>query len=1600
MWWALQAAHKTGNTISYCSEVPIRMIYGDMHQKNEVEQKLSRIGLMCLQLTGNLSVKAVAIFLLQIATEFGYTLIDLIRRLIQLFTDSHLCPTQLFQDMRETVMKLLVQLGAVDAQGEVVEEVEVIMAEQSFLEFDETQITAAAGIMGGLAVILAAGFAGMTDYSPNKGFLKSIAEFGSKASKMKNGLYAILTCVKDFSTFVKECVLNYYGSKPADSVVKAVDSLNFSFNGEPVKCDELFAALNELNTQEGEERMSVDEALYTKGVAVCGVFSRVLSGQIASAFNIPTGTVTLLSQTLRTFEQRVKSAGVKQSMGNIRFTPFVVWIAGPPGCGKSVTLSTIVRAVMRTLQTIDAEKFEIPQETQWCHSANFTQEYHTGYNGQYAFQIDDMCQDKPGTLKNSSAMQFINWVSSVPANVTQAALEDKKCPFRSKILICTSNELYPNRSHEIVSNEAFLRRRNVLVHATPAADGERDPHLNWPIKFALRDAKEQTKAAKPFDSFFDLVDYIVDEFVKHFELQTQLVRAIRGSDAEKYLEHRSRFRPVDQPPPVSAEQSFDVTPVSDWTEPGLDLYIPEDPVIRYLYDNPFLISEVTDLMDPAGTVTKIRGLIRPESRVVQNWLMDQSQLRYDYMMTVMASMMLPEYAFRDCRLVHTDDSEIIISPIDKRRVELMRPWTHRNLTVACSSHFVCQCYTEPACIRAEQSAFWTQLTEKIPTWNDFMVDIRSSISSIEKWWAKFEGQVWWKILFGLSTIVAGYLAIRTIQNGCNSWRDVIEAEASYDHSVGRPKPIAKSRGAQSYNHEVGRSKPRTTTVTAVKSSFVQSVFHKNLVEVKWASGSMNGIFVKDTTFLTCHHFFCNAVEGSKFTIIKYPRYSKPIEVTVRFDPKRMVRVPGTEDAVLYCVGKAIDSFRDISSKFCNGDLPEYMDAAITSVYPEQEIVVGPVSTFVNNQSVEYVKGIPGGTDTYENARLVCGFNFQGHYRRGKSGSPLIADEKVNRVPTIFGIQTCISTRNETSYFEAVTKAQIDEALGKITAEQSFEEADDRWEQEDEEAILDAPESLREICGKSLEFVGPVKQPVHQATATKLRRSLIAPFFTPIDGTKLFEPAVLRDAEVDVMNKSMAGFSREYGDTDPVVMKETRDQFILEDRIVRKYLEKRLLTRDEVLNGLPGQGLKGLDLNTSPGIPLTFEKEAGKSGKKTWITMGDDNQRTASEGLWKQFDDAESDLRRGKMISLTAYACLKDELRTEEKVAAKKTRSFIVLSLIFNMLIRKYFGFWIAKQHQLAGRISSSVGIDANSEWTDLKRRLCAMGTDIEDFDYTDWDRSLHPEWFGVYAERVSAWYGDKPGSPAFIVRELLMRQLVFMNIQVGNWLLRTHGGNKSGCAITAEINTDIHDMLTYYVWNKICRKTGRQDISSLSHFRERVALALYGDDMLKATRKDVTPWFNGDAMKVEIEELGMHITPGDKDETRGFRIKTIDDVTFLKRRFLTFEGDCGRVRAPLDKSVIQRMVLWVHKSDSPVDALIMNVQGALREAFFWGQDFFEDFTERCQDAWDRSKCARVPFPMVYYQSVSDAWNAGHGDMMPALFQFRVVSEPVSSDEEV
>jgi len=96
------------------------------------------------------------------------------------------------------------------------------------------------------------------------------------------------------------------------------------------------------------------------------------------------------------------------------------------------------------------------------------------------------------------------------------------------------------------------------------------------------------------------------------------------------------------------------------------------------------------------------------------------------------------------------------------------------------------------------------------------------------------------------------------------------------------------------------------------------------------------------------------------------------------------------------------------------------------------------------------------------------------------------------------------------------------------------------------------------------------------------------------------------------------------------------------------------------------------------------------------------------------------------------------------------------------------------------------------------------------------------------------------------------------------------------------------------------------------------------------------------------DQIGMSITSAQK--TRDFHYSLPSEVTFLKRSFRK-EEDSKQVKPPLDKTSMLSPLSWIHKCDDPVRATKDNVLTVLREATYWGREYYNSLRNnimKCQ----------------------------------------------------
>lgn len=141
-----------------------------------------------------------------------------------------------------------------------------------------------------------------------------------------------------------------------------------------------------------------------------------------------------------------------------------------------------------------------------------------------------------------------------------------------------------------------------------------------------------------------------------------------------------------------------------------------------------------------------------------------------------------------------------------------------------------------------------------------------------------------------------------------------------------------------------------------------------------------------------------------------------------------------------------------------------------------------------------------------------------------------------------------------------------------------------------------------------------------------------------------------------------------------------------------------------------------------------------------------------------------------------------------------------------------------------------------------------------------------------------------------------------------------------------------------YVFYRIYEPTVR--------FTDYVSMIDYGDDNVLNISPDV-PLFNQENMAIEFSLMGMKYT--DEDKTGTLMDKTIDQVSFLKRKFAYVEEE-RFCYAPLALPSILECFNWTQKSDHELEIMIQNARAAYVELAMHSEEVFLYWSKKIASA--------------------------------------------------
>jgi hypothetical protein len=1346
-------------------------------------------------------------------------------------------------------------------------------------------------------------------------------------AKFKSGAYAFQSFIKDFCTWTydfverntmhgvdSQLVQMINGIDLEDDVTKSLEKRYFF--------EYYYYITNAVNLQsvmvdpKWRERLQYVEKVLT-------IVQRELFDDNANAESRTLlQNVNLMLKEIKT----ISKSTFKNHVDNFsRFRPAVFMLTGKAGCGKSVFQTYFTNMMLSVLKT--QAEFGVPESTgDQLVTVNFGDKYLTGYKGQYCVVVDDIFQDADGALEGtSSALQFINWISNAPFATNQADLESKGIQFVSKMVVASSNCDVPT-SKAIKSQDALLRRLDYQIRFIPTETAKSDPLLgNKKVRLELYQPAETTPGTwtmqhvKTFDNAEHAIEEAIAHYIQYYRREQGILesRTPKVEDIERICQ---KLLPNRQATPSGMSVSKMRTGIAMWfyghlatmtLRSGLKQIhnvnneIAQEVLDRFgasVFDPEFIQREIHDYSDFIKVAEINQWIIKDGTRYVEG----------------------------------SNYSGIEVAGI-KESID--------SLLLLCSK---IECEETLALVIANKAPIfrsdtWTYYSSKFKQVKDRLLNSKYG-----------------KLLLVIGSAAAMFAGAKYMIGDFKKTKvadeDIaIDCPTGIRYETGRPRRItrqSKLRSAfASGDEDIFDARQDKCSDDILKMLIDKATVCKIGYQVGNVRYSQNAVRIRGRAILTNAHFFSSLREARKaqqeepeiFFLVNMNGAIKV--VSEYFDENRLVELPGKDLAVYNCVATMPEA-RCILEHFpqANDDLPNSIRFRLLKAPPRETASYVVVESPTGMIASLYEEGAIYST---KERTFSMGLAWHSHLRGqlGDSGSLMIAESRAMQ-KKIIGMQCAISRNGNETWFEPVCREDLEIACDrlKVSKEVTTPKVDDVIAS----LGVECDDRVPECIGKeSLIYVGTVPKTKAMAPPgkTKLIKSLI---YNP--ETSKMQPAVLRKTDPrletpveNLLAHNVQGFDHHYGAVDTEVLNEATSELsvYLASAYSANNIAPRLLTENETVNGIPGV-LKEVDMHTSPGYPFVKQRKLPHmQGKFEWFEEHEEvgtgrKLYTMKSEIRSRFELREEAARKGQRLHDSfGYMCLKDEKRKMEKIRQGKTRVFICLPMDYNLLTRKYFGAFVAAQHQKAAQpgIASSVGIDPLGSWNTIFRTLNEKSTQWEDFDYTNWDQSLHPEFFGRYAEIVSEFYGDSLDSPEHKVRCVLMHELCYTYLIMGDRLVLKTGGQCSGCAVTAEINCVIHELLMLYSYKLYHKRNG--NVRYLTDFLEMCAIKVYGDDILFSIRPE--DGFCGAEHRKIAEEIGMRITTAQKDYN--FRVKAPKDCTFLKRSFV-HDDRFGVILCPMDKTVIEEIPMWIHKSDSELDATIENINSALLEAFLCGRDYY------------------------------------------------------------
>ena len=632
--------------------------------------------------------------------------------------------------------------------------------------------------------------------------------------------------------------------------------------------------------------------------------------------------------------------------------------------------------------------------------------------------------------------------------------------------------------------------------------------------------------------------------------------------------------------------------------------------------------------------------------------------------------------------------------------------------------------------------------------------------------------------------------------------------------------------------------------------------------------------------------------------------------------------------------------------------------------------------FIKDDSFRYLNSV---NDKYVTSSE--GYFYKNSHNAGDCGAPLYTMDTSQRQQRIFAIHASGMTKSVDSYATALFYEDLIEADNIINNNFIMD-------------IMEEPKSQSRY-EEDFEVLSKYPNKSSQMTETMLTKSQFHNILGPVD----LAPSDLTMPLVKCMKK----YSKPKPVIDPqtlrIAVRHTYATILSEnqDRGPVSYTKRSF---GEAVWGIEGNKFfKGLAMSTSSGAPHIWQVK-GVNGKKSFLghpeSIGPEmrhyvvemfnyiyeNECYDRKVLKEKFDIEESDVTHPMYIDLRFLSNIHyvidpikdfiakaqkkeltevlfvDYLKDELLKAGKDPRIFSCSPCWFTIVTRMYLGHFIEVCMANNTRNGISVGINPFSEeWDHMAKRLKQF-PNLGDTDFKAYDTSHSAQINMENAYALNTYVYKYDYLESLVVTAIFLAVAHSLHVTDDFCIIRWLGSLPSGCPLTTILNC-INQLILF----RICWMIILGSVQAIFTFNTHVKLWAFGDDGNRTVSDYAKDIFTPEAIAKVMKQCGFDMTAGNKQGVGTYG--DISTISYLKRTFV-FSPVLNRYVGPLAKKSICKMLYWTKKKANKDEIVKNNLNKALLEASFHGEEYFDEVSNAIV-----KQCDLIGFPhpdVVDYRS--------------------------------